>query len=182
MSATDVGWAPPGGIKDNKEENDALAWNGVAIATPWNGVAIATLSVEQRSEIGLGYRQTDQQRSYSYCRYYSMQKLFTNHRPAQQDHPLSSLRKSFDCFHMTQENNNGTSIQEHFNVWLPKLHVQSETIFYVFVVCLLFTGPACMKTHTCQKYIFPLLVFFPFQLILLNYRQFFHTRHTLAAS
>ncbi len=26
MSATDVGWAPPGGVKDNKEENDALAW------------------------------------------------------------------------------------------------------------------------------------------------------------
>ena len=33
MSATDVGWAPPGGDKDNKEENDALAWKGVAIAT-----------------------------------------------------------------------------------------------------------------------------------------------------
>ncbi len=26
MSATDVGWVPPGGVKDNKEENDALAW------------------------------------------------------------------------------------------------------------------------------------------------------------
>ena len=26
MSATDVGWAPLGGVKDNKEENDALAW------------------------------------------------------------------------------------------------------------------------------------------------------------
>ncbi len=26
MSATDVGWAPPGGVKDNKEEKDALAW------------------------------------------------------------------------------------------------------------------------------------------------------------
>ncbi len=48
MSATDVGWAPPGGVKDNKEENDAL---------PWKGVAIATLSVEQETsaelEIGL---------------------------------------------------------------------------------------------------------------------------------
>ncbi len=33
MSATDVGWAPPEGVKDNKEENDALAWKGVAIAT-----------------------------------------------------------------------------------------------------------------------------------------------------
>ncbi len=33
MSSTDVGWAPPGGVKDNKEENDALAWKGVAIAT-----------------------------------------------------------------------------------------------------------------------------------------------------
>ncbi len=36
----DVGWAPAGGgVKDNKEENDAFAWKGVAIAT---------LSVEQR--------------------------------------------------------------------------------------------------------------------------------------
>ncbi len=25
-SATDVGWAPSGGDKDNKEENDVLAW------------------------------------------------------------------------------------------------------------------------------------------------------------
>ncbi len=33
MSVTDVGGAPPGGIEDNKEENDALAWKGVAIAT-----------------------------------------------------------------------------------------------------------------------------------------------------
>ncbi len=32
------------------------------------------------------YRQSDQQRSYSYCRYYSMQELF---RLAQQDHPLT---------------------------------------------------------------------------------------------
>ncbi len=40
MSATDVGWAPPGGVKDNKEENDVLAWKGVAIAT---------LSVEQET-------------------------------------------------------------------------------------------------------------------------------------
>ncbi len=45
-----MGWAPPRGVKDNKEEKDALAWKGVAIAT---------LSVEQ--EIGLGYRQSDQQ-------------------------------------------------------------------------------------------------------------------------
>ncbi len=43
MSATDVGWAPPGGgVKDNKEENDALAWKGVAIAT---------LSVEQLRDV-----------------------------------------------------------------------------------------------------------------------------------
>ncbi len=28
-----AGWAPPGGCKDNKEENDALTWKGVAIAT-----------------------------------------------------------------------------------------------------------------------------------------------------
>ncbi len=41
MSATYVGWAPPGGVKDDKKENDALAWKGVAIAT---------LSVEQELE------------------------------------------------------------------------------------------------------------------------------------
>ncbi len=46
--ATDVGWAPLGGVKDNKEENDALAWKGVAIAT---------LSAER------GLRQSDQQRT-----------------------------------------------------------------------------------------------------------------------
>ncbi len=48
MSATDVGWAYPGGVKDNKEENDALAWKGVAIAT---------LSAEK------GLRQSDQQKT-----------------------------------------------------------------------------------------------------------------------
>ncbi len=54
MSATDVGWAPRGGVKDNKEENDALAWKGVAIAT---------LSVEQETsaelEIGPAQRRLD---------------------------------------------------------------------------------------------------------------------------
>ncbi len=68
MSATDVGWAPPGGVKDDKKENDALAWKGVAIAT---------LSVEQetsaeasRDRAGYGRLGSLISRGHSYCRYY----------------------------------------------------------------------------------------------------------------
>ncbi len=61
-----------------------------------------------------------------------MQELFTNHRPAQQNHPLSDL--FIKGFHTTQENNNATSIQEHFNIWTVW-----ETIFLLFV-CLLFSS------------------------------------------
>ncbi len=75
MSVTDVGWAPRGTLK-TKKKHDALAWKGVAIAT---------LSVEQRwARLGSLIS-----RGHSYCRYYSMQELFTNHRPAQQNHPLT---------------------------------------------------------------------------------------------
>ncbi len=42
MSATDVGWAPPGGVKDNKEENDALAClESVAIATRFDLIILS---------------------------------------------------------------------------------------------------------------------------------------------
>ncbi len=43
MSATDVGWAPPGGVKDNKEEKDALAWKAWPLQ----------LEQETSAEIGL---------------------------------------------------------------------------------------------------------------------------------
>ncbi len=73
MSATDVGWATPGGVKDNKEENDALAWKA------W------PLQLEQETSADRA-RATDGRlgslisRGHSYCRYYmySMQELFTN--------------------------------------------------------------------------------------------------------
>ncbi len=83
MSATDVGWALPGGVKDNKEENDALAemawplqlflWSKRRLQSYRDRAGYGRLG----SLISRGHNY-----NYSYCidtmYNYSMQELFTN--------------------------------------------------------------------------------------------------------
>ncbi len=68
---------PRGGVKDNKEENDALAWK------------VWPLQLEQETSAELA------------------KNCSPIHRPAQQDHPLTELLRPGkvsvfdDCFHTT---------------------------------------------------------------------------------